>query len=61
MHPLGDRALVIFPWYADVEKRRPALELVKAMGFKDVVETGQLAYEIPGVDTNDFDYVKVET
>ena len=31
------------------------------MGFKDVVETGQLAYEIPGVDTNDFDYVKVET
>lgn len=31
------------------------------MGFSDVVETGQLAYEIPGVDTNDFDYVKVET
>lgn len=61
MHPMGDRALVIFPWYADVENRRPALELVKAMGFNDVVETGQLAYEIPGVDTNDFDYVKVET
>jgi len=53
--------LVIFPWYADVKDRRPALELVKAMGFNDVVETGQLAYEIPGVDTNDFDYVKVET
>ena len=61
MHPMGDRALVVFPWYADVENRRPALELVKAMGFNDVVETGQLAYEIPGVDTNDFDYVKVET
>ena len=61
MHPMGDRALVVFPWYADVKERRPALELVKAMGFNDIVETGQLAYEIPGVDTNDFDYVKVET
>ena len=61
IHPTGECCLVIFPWYADVADRRPALELVKAMGFQDVVETGQLAYEIPGVDTNDFDYVKVET
>lgn len=61
IHPTRECCLVIFPWYADVKDRRPALELVKAMGFNDVVETGQMAYEIPGVDTNDFDYVKVET
>ncbi len=56
----GEKCLVIFPWYADVDDRRPALEAVKAMGFTDVIETGQLpGYQIPGVDTIDFDYVKV--
>ena len=55
----GEKCMVLFPWYADVEDRRPALEAVKAMGFTDVVETGCVpGYEIPGVDTTDFDYVK---
>lgn len=53
-------AAVIFPWFKEPEALRPAMDIVKSMGFTDIVETGNLpGYHMQGVDTIDFDYILV--
>lgn len=54
------QAAVIFPWFKAPEELRPIMDVVKGMGFEVVTETGNIpGYEMPGVDTVDFDYMIV--
>lgn len=54
------QAVVIFPWFKEPEDLRPAMDVVKGMGFEDIIETGNLpGYQMDGVDTIDFDYILV--
>lgn len=55
------QAAVIFPWFKDPRDLRPVMDVVKGMGFEVVTETGNLpGYQMPGVDTVDFDYMLVD-
>jgi hypothetical protein len=53
-------AAVIYPWFKEPADLRPVMDVVKGMGYVDIVETGNLpGYKMSGVDTIDFDYILV--
>lgn len=53
-------AAVIYPWFKEPEALRPMMDVVKGMGYIDIIESGNLpGYHMDGVDTIDFDYILV--
>lgn len=60
MHENGNRALVVWPWWADPEAVNGAAWIAESMGFDDILELGNMVgYSIPEVDCSDWDFMLV--
>lgn len=62
MNKQGSESLVIWPWWAESEDIRKALDHAHGMGFTDIIETGNYGtHEAEAVDCDDWDYALVVT